>query len=192
MVLGRPVHAVREAPLTSPSPRARPLRVGHPRVTMSGELRRSLPAISAAVPVVIVYFAVLGIVLAAAGPKRARSRRRADERVDRPAGRLADAPRAGARDPLPAAVAADREHLRDHLLRHARWPTTFTELAGAAIVAGAILLPTRAARRHRPDRRVDPADRAGADRRGGAPVRGERVRPSAPLNTGTSCRSTCR
>ena len=33
-----------------------------------GELRRSLPAISASVPVVIVYFAVLGIVLTAAGP----------------------------------------------------------------------------------------------------------------------------
>jgi benzoate membrane transport protein len=35
---------------------------------MSQELRRSLPAFSASVPVVIVYFAVLGIVLAAAGP----------------------------------------------------------------------------------------------------------------------------
>ena len=35
---------------------------------MSQELRRSLPAFVASIPVVIVYFAVLGIVLTAAGP----------------------------------------------------------------------------------------------------------------------------
>ena len=34
----------------------------------TGELKRSLPAFSAAIPVAIVYFAVLGIVLTAAGP----------------------------------------------------------------------------------------------------------------------------
>jgi benzoate membrane transport protein len=36
---------------------------------MSQELRRSLPAFSASIPVVIVYLAVLGIVLTAAGPR---------------------------------------------------------------------------------------------------------------------------
>jgi benzoate membrane transport protein len=34
----------------------------------SGELRRTLPALSASIPITIVYFAVLGIVLTAAGP----------------------------------------------------------------------------------------------------------------------------
>ncbi len=38
-------------------------------VTRSRELRRTLPALTAAIPVVIVYFAVLGIVLTAAGPE---------------------------------------------------------------------------------------------------------------------------
>ena len=36
--------------------------------TRGGELRRSLPALMAAIPVAIVYFVVLGIVLTAAGP----------------------------------------------------------------------------------------------------------------------------
>jgi len=35
----------------------------------SGELRRTLPALIAAIPIVIVFFAVLGIMLTAAGPK---------------------------------------------------------------------------------------------------------------------------
>src|ERR671937_1661475 len=34
-----------------------------------GELRRSLPALIASIPVFIVFFAVLGIVLTAAGPE---------------------------------------------------------------------------------------------------------------------------
>jgi len=35
----------------------------------AGELRRSLPALIASIPVFIVFFAVLGIVLTAAGPE---------------------------------------------------------------------------------------------------------------------------
>jgi benzoate membrane transport protein len=38
-------------------------------VERSGELRRTLPALIASIPITIVYFAVLGIVLTAAGPK---------------------------------------------------------------------------------------------------------------------------
>src|SRR6266540_4727968 len=37
-------------------------------MAVTSELRRTLPALIAAIPVVIVYFAVLGIVLTAAGP----------------------------------------------------------------------------------------------------------------------------
>ena len=37
-------------------------------VGSSGEFRRTLPALIASVPITIVYFAVLGIILTAAGP----------------------------------------------------------------------------------------------------------------------------
>jgi len=37
-------------------------------VGRSSELRRTLPALIASIPITIVYFAVLGIVLTAAGP----------------------------------------------------------------------------------------------------------------------------
>ena len=37
-------------------------------VERSSELRRTLPALIASIPTTIVYFAVLGIVLTAAGP----------------------------------------------------------------------------------------------------------------------------
>ena len=38
-------------------------------VESSGEFRRTLPALIAAVPITIVFFAVLGIVLTASGPR---------------------------------------------------------------------------------------------------------------------------
>jgi benzoate membrane transport protein len=110
-------------------------------VTVSGELRRSLPALSAALPVVIVYFAVLGIVLTAAGPR----------------GLALDADETSAWIallygwPTLLALVLTLRYRQPLLLTGNIFAIiffvslgdrlSFPELAGAAIAAGAILLP---------------------------------------------------
>ena len=108
---------------------------------MSGELRRSLPALSAAVPVVIVYFAVLGIVLAAAGPNG----------LDLDAGQTSAWIALLYGWPTLLALVLTLRYRQPLLLTGNIFAIiffvtlgdrlTFPELAGAAIVAGAILLP---------------------------------------------------
>jgi benzoate membrane transport protein len=105
-----------------------------------GEFRRSLPALYAAIPVVIIYFAVLGIVLTAAGPTG----------LD-----LTDAQASGWIAvlygwPTALAVVLTIRYRQPLLLTGNIFAIiffvslgdrlTFPELAGAAIVAGAILL----------------------------------------------------
>jgi len=105
-----------------------------------GEFRRSLPALYAAIPVVIIYFAVLGIVLTAAGPTG----------LD-----LTDAQASGWIAvlygwPTALAVVLTIRYRQPLLLTGNIFAIiffvslghrlSFDELAGAAIVAGAILL----------------------------------------------------
>jgi benzoate membrane transport protein len=105
-----------------------------------GDFRRSLPALYAAIPVVIIYFAVLGIVLTAAGPTG----------LD-----LTDAQASGWIAvlygwPTALAVVLTLRYRQPLLLTGNIFAIiffvslgdrlTFPELAGAAIVAGAILL----------------------------------------------------
>jgi benzoate membrane transport protein len=90
----------------------------------SGELRRTMPALIASIPIVIVFFAVLGIMLTAAGPEGLAL---SDERTSGWIAVVYGLPM------LPTLVLSIR--YRQPLIL-----TGFPDLAGAALVAGALVL----------------------------------------------------
>ena len=145
-------------------------------VGRSSELRRTLPALIASIPITIVFFAVLGIVLTAAGPNGLDL---SDEQTSSWIAVLYGFPT------LIALVLTVR--YRQPLLITGNIfaiiffvslgdQVGFPELAGASMLAGAIVLVGGRLRAHRPDRRVDPrSDRERPDRRRGDAVRRERL-----------------